>query len=81
MEQVQIEYCEMDIWNVHEFNFWSEEVEEFTRKWSQSLVNVRSPRYLKEKTFEFSLLCSDDIFSFSFKHGDVLFVWVKNIYI
>ena len=70
-----MEYCEMDIWKVNEFNFWNEEVEEFTNKWSQNLISVRSPRYLKQKTFEFSLLCSDDIFSFSFEHGD------ENIYI
>ena len=35
--------------------FLNEEVEEFTNKWSQNLVNVRSPSHLKEKTFEYCL--------------------------
>ena len=34
-----MEYCEMNIWKVNEFNFWKEEVEEFTSKWSQNLIN------------------------------------------
>ena len=46
MEQVHIEYREMDIWKVNEFNFLSKEVKEFASRWSQNLVNV-SPRYLK----------------------------------
>ena len=29
MEQIQMEYWEMDIWKVNEFNFLNEEVEEF----------------------------------------------------
>ena len=45
MEQVQMEYREMDFWKVNEFNFLDEEIEEFTRRWSQNLVNVRSPSY------------------------------------
>ena len=49
MEQVHIEYREMDIWKVNEFNFLSKEVEEFASKWSQNLVNV-SPSYFKRKT-------------------------------
>ena len=53
MEQVQMEYWEMDIWKVNEFNFVNEEVEESTSRWSQNLVNVRSPGYLKQRTFEY----------------------------
>ena len=29
MEQIQMEYWEMDIWKVNEFNFFNEEVEKF----------------------------------------------------
>ena len=32
----------MGIWKVNEFDFLNEEVEEFTSRWSQNLVNVRS---------------------------------------
>ena len=39
----------MDIEKVNEFNFSNEEVEEFTTRWSQSLVYVRNPNYLKQK--------------------------------
>ena len=42
----------MDIGKVNEFSFLNEEVEEFTSRWSQNLVNVRSPIYLNQKTFE-----------------------------
>ena len=42
----------MDIGKVNEFSFLNEEVEEFTSRWSQNLVNVGSPIYLKQKTFE-----------------------------
>ena len=42
----------MGIWKVNEFNFLNEEVEEFTSRWIQNLVNLRSPNYLKEKIFE-----------------------------
>ena len=42
MEQVQMEYLEMDIWKINEFIFLNEEVEEFTSRWSQNLVNVRT---------------------------------------
>ena len=45
----------MDIWKVNEFNFLNEEVEEFTSRWSKSLVTLKSPSYLKEKTFEYCL--------------------------
>ena len=53
MEQVKMEYRKMDIWKFNEYNFLNEEVEEFTSRWSQNLVNVRSCSYLKEKTFEY----------------------------
>ena len=49
MEQVQIGYRKRVIWKVNEFNFLNEEVEEFTSRWSQNLVNVRNPSYLKQK--------------------------------
>ena len=47
-----MEYWEMDIEKVNEFNFLNEEVEEFTSRWSQRLANPRSPSYLKQKNFE-----------------------------
>ena len=43
----------MDIWKVNEFNFVNEKVEEFTGRWSKNLDNLKNPRYLKEKTFEY----------------------------
>ena len=43
----------MDIGKVNEFSFLNEEVEEFTSRWSQNLVNARSPSYLKQKIFKF----------------------------
>ena len=55
MEQVHMEYWEMGIEKVNEFNFLNEGVEEFTKMWNQSLVNVRSSSYLKQKTFEYCL--------------------------
>ena len=39
----------------NEFNFLNEEVEEFTSKWSQNLVNASSPSYLKQKIFKLGL--------------------------
>ena len=45
----------MGIWKVNEFDFLNEEVEEFTSRWSQNLVNVSCPSYLKEKNFEYCL--------------------------
>ena len=39
-----MEYWEMDIWKVNEFNFLNDEVEEFTSRLNQNLVNVRNPR-------------------------------------
>ena len=44
----------MEYWEVHELNFLNE-VEEFTSRWSQNLVNVRRPSYLKQKNFEYCL--------------------------
>ena len=55
MQQVQMEYREMNIWNVNEFNFLNEEDEEFTSRWSQKLVNVRTPSYVKQGNFEYCL--------------------------
>ena len=46
----------MDIWKVNEFIFSNEEVEEFTSRWSENLVNVRSPSYFKKIAFEYCLL-------------------------
>ena len=45
-----MEYWEIDIWKANEFIFLTEEVEEFTNRWSQNLVNVRSGSYLNQKT-------------------------------
>ena len=45
----------MNIWNVNEFNFLNEEDEEFTSRWSQKLVNVRTPSYVKQGNFEYWL--------------------------
>ena len=53
MEQIQMEYWKMDIWKVNEFNFLNEEVEEFMSRWNQNLVNIKSPCYLKQKSFVF----------------------------
>ena len=75
MEQVQIEYWETDIWKVNEFNFLNEEVEEFSNRWSPNLVNVRSANYLKQKNSQNSLLRIDYIYSFSFWHGEK--VWIN----
>ena len=47
-----MEYYKMGIWKVNDFNFLNEEVEEFRSRWNQNLVYVRSPSYLKQKTFE-----------------------------
>ena len=42
-----MEKWEIDIERVNEFNFLKEEVEEFTSRWSQSLVIVKSLIQLK----------------------------------
>ena len=49
MEEVEMEYAEMDIWKLNEFNFLDRKVDEFTSRWSQNLVNLRRPSYLKKK--------------------------------
>ena len=54
-EQVQMENRDMHIWKVNEFNFLNEEAEEFTSRWSQNLINLRSPCYLKQKRFQYCL--------------------------
>ena len=46
----------MDIWKVNEFNFLNEEIKEFTSRYNQNLVDVRSPSCMKQETFEYSLL-------------------------
>ena len=73
--QVQTQYWETDIWKVNEFNFLNEEVEEFSNRWGPNLVNVRSPSYLKQKTIQYCLWGIDYIVSFSFWHGDR--VWIN----
>ena len=45
----------MDFEKVNEFNFFNEEVEEFTSRWSQNLVRVKNPCYLRQKTFDYCL--------------------------
>ena len=75
IEQVQMEYREMDIWKVNEFNFLNEEVEEFTSKWSQNLVKVRSTSYLKQNIFEYCALDINRLYiPFFIWTGDVLLV-------
>ena len=50
-----MEYWAMDIWKLNDFNFWNEEVEESASRWSQNVVNLRSPSYLKKKVLEYCL--------------------------
>ena len=50
-----MEYWEKDFEKVKEFNFLNEKVKEFISSWSQSLVNIRSPGYLKQKIFDYCL--------------------------
>ena len=57
MEQVQMDYRQMDIQKVNEINFLNEEVEEFTNRWSQNLVNVRSSSYVKQKSLNIVYDC------------------------
>ena len=45
----------MDIRKVNGLKFLNEEVEKFTDRWGQNLVNIRSPSHLKQKTFEYCL--------------------------
>ena len=44
-----MENWEMDIWKINEFKFLNEQVEKFTSRQRQNLVNVWSPSYLKQK--------------------------------
>ena len=37
----------------NEFSFLNEKVEEFTSKWSQSLVNLKNSVYLKQKALKY----------------------------
>ena len=64
-------YWEMDYWKVNEFNILNEKVEAFSDQSSPNLVNVRSPSYLKKKTFKYCLWGIAYVFSFSFWHGDM----------
>ena len=50
-----MEYWEIKTEKVNEFSSLNEEVEKFTDRWSQNLVNVWSPSYLKQITCEYSL--------------------------
>ena len=45
----------MDIWKANEFNFLNEEVKELKNRWYMTMVNIRSPSFLKQKTFKYSL--------------------------
>ena len=42
-------YRRMDIWKVNELNVLNKEVEEFTSRGSQNLVNVIISSYMKQK--------------------------------
>ena len=53
MEQVLMEYWQMDIEKVNNFNSSNQEVENLTSRRSSDLVNVRSHYYLKQKTFKY----------------------------
>ena len=55
MEHVEVEYQEIDLQKINEFNFLNEEAHKFTSMWSKNLVNLRNPSYFKEKTFEYCL--------------------------
>ena len=39
----------MDIWKVNEFNLLNEEIEEFARRRSQNMINIRSPSHSSSK--------------------------------
>ena len=54
MEQVQMEYWEITTKKVNEFSSLNEEIEQFTDRRSQSLVNVWSSSYSKQRTCEYS---------------------------
>ena len=44
-----MEYWEMDIWKVNEFNLLNEEIEEFPSRSSQNMINIRSPSHSSSK--------------------------------
>ena len=71
MVQVQMEYWYMDIWKVIEFNFLNEEVEEFTSRLSQNLVNIRNPSYLKQKNIRILFMRNKQIIYSAF-HSEML---------
>ena len=77
-----MEYWEMDIWKLNEFNFLNEQVEELASRWSQNLANVRRPTWLKQKTFEYCLWGINRLYIqfFLSGHGNALLVWVKYMY-
>ena len=54
-----MEYWEMDIEKVNEFNFLNEIVEKFTTRLNQNLVNVRGLSYLRHKDITNLLFHSD----------------------
>ena len=55
MEQAQMEHWETDTEKVNKSKFLNGEVEGFSTRWSQNLVNVRGTSSLKQKTFKYSL--------------------------
>ena len=54
-----MEYWEMVIEKVNEFNFLNEVVEKFTTKLNQNLANVRGLSYLRHKDISYLLFHSD----------------------
>ena len=69
-----MKYWDVDNEKVNEFNFLNKEVEEFMSRWIQSLVNVRSPSYLKQRSFEFCLWDINRLYIQFF-----IWTWVMNI--
>ena len=69
-----MKYWEVDNEKVNEFNFLNKEVEEFMSRWTQSLVNVRSTSYLKQRSFEFCLWDINRLYIQFF-----IWTWVMNI--
>ena len=53
MCHVHMECWEWDIWKVNEFDFLNEEVKEFTSRWSQNLLYLRSPSHLLKQKILF----------------------------
>ena len=71
MVQVQMEYWYMDIWKVIKFNFLNEEVEEFTSRLSQNLVNIRNPSYLKQENIRILFMRNKQIIYSAF-HSEMV---------